>query len=747
MKLKKSLSLLLLASILITTLFAYPVFANLTITLSETTISVPEGGTFQLSVTTNATKGIDWYCGGGYADVNGSGLVTGLKAGTDTIIVTAFDGTIEYTAECTVYVYKPDGVYYIKNLNSNYYLHVEMGGITDETNVYQCNRTTSSGYELDAIDAKQLWKTHYLGEGKYSIRPYHKINMGLRVDATDSYDVDITDIGTRDTISALDYSEIWTIQWYGTGYMILQNGSRSRTLQIANASTSIYANVIVAAYANNNNCKWAFEKVENPPEGFYFYDTEYGNMDNFPSRYVAPRETLALSSSNSLDLELSVIQLSDSFDTEPVNWTSSNPEIATVVSNTGMVTGVKSGTTTITATLAHSGYSRSYTLHVTEIPNGTYYLKNIETGCFADMTTSSPNSGTAVYQYRFFEVDGIDDNGDGEADRTGVIPNDINKWTIKRYSGVYYTITAADLNASYYLSVKNGSTAVDVGIVVYTGTVDEYMKWRIEPVYATHKAGTPDDTSDDIEYQMGFKIMPKHTAYKDYVLATATSSALNEIQLLQGDYMDNDSYRDVWNVIEEFDMAIYGIDDTEYNGHDHSVSIEDIRALGAWGTFTERIDSTGTQCRRDLANHDYFIIRTHGNDDYYHATAVQLEKNGDAYLFSHEVSGMSEDSDYIHDSDDFGDLKLALWVGCETGYGGTVGFNLPVRTVARGARTSIGFNVEILCGQASSWTEKFWKCYLAGNSVELSAEVASTASGVQYSAVVICGDEDMTIYN
>ena len=478
------------------------------------------------------------------------------------------------------------------------------------------------------------------------------------------------------------------------------------------------------------------EAIQNPPEGFYFYDTENETVDSAPIRYVAPQETLPLSHSNSLNLELSVIQLSDSFYEEPVHWTSSDPEIATVVSYNGTVTGVKSGTTTITATLAYSGYSKSYTLVVTEIPNGTYYLKNIETGCFADMTTSSPNNGTAVYQYNYsdFEIYQNDD----ELVEVNFDRNSITKWELKRISGVYYTICISNLSTPYYLSVINGSTNVDVGIVVYTGTVGRYMQWKIEPVH---------ETIDNVQYIKGYKIIPAHTSFKDYVLATATSSSTNNIQLIQGDYIaDNGYYRDVWYVLKEYDMDFYAIDDGNRSRQQlpYEDSITHIVSFGGYDDLEIVTQSNATDCKADLDSSEYMIIHAHGDIAAY-ANIIKLDKDDATYLFSYDSTNLSGQSKYLgsNSNEDYSNLKLVLFMNCHSG---ETDFNFVSRIVDLGAKNAIGFIGKQDTDKAEEWQVTFWESYCAGNNIDICIRIACAASGILYSDVVVEGNVSDTIF-
>ena len=295
MKFKKYLSLLLMASILITTLCSYPVFgADVSITLNHTTVSIQEGETVQLIATTNpAGLAVDWYCGYSYADVSDSGLVTGLVAGTAIIVASVWDSNgREYTVECTVYVYVPDGVYYIKNVNSNYYLNVENCGINNGTNVNVWIQKPAAVFSVPER-LPQMWKVKYIGDGYSTIRPMHKLDKSLDVTAND---VDIWGIGTSDELDDVPSYARWAIQWYGSGYLFKNDDSRYLTMQIEGASTNNGANVVATKYSNTNNCKWVFEPITDVPTGIYFYDTINQQPLTSITRGIDVGETKTLSS-------------------------------------------------------------------------------------------------------------------------------------------------------------------------------------------------------------------------------------------------------------------------------------------------------------------------------------------------------------------------------------------------------------------------------------------------------------------
>ena len=195
------------------------------ITLNATSVDILEGGTCALTATTTpAGATVMWSTNNTVvATVSATGVVTAKKAGSATIYARFTDNGTTHTATCTVYVHIANGVYHIKNMNSNYYLHAKSGGISNLTDVYQYPKYTDSTDDVYRI--RQMWKTYYLGEGRYSIRPMHKLDMSLDVTGSN---VDIYNIGTTDTLAGVpDYTE-WTIEWYSTGYVFKNKGDNSQ---------------------------------------------------------------------------------------------------------------------------------------------------------------------------------------------------------------------------------------------------------------------------------------------------------------------------------------------------------------------------------------------------------------------------------------------------------------------------------------------------------------------------------------
>lgn len=293
------------------------------------------------------------------------GTFAARKAGVATVTATLTDGTSD---TCTVRVVMKDGVYYIQNLHSELYLSVENGGIANLTDVCQGTQYLSTTSDLYKI--RQMWKIHYLGEGRYSIRPMHKLDMGLDVTGNN---VDIYKIGADDTLSSVPPYGEWTISWDSTGYVFRNNGSDSKTMQIENASTSSGATVVASTYSTSTNCRWGLTKISSPPAGAYLYDTSREAIVTTATRAVDVGITKSLST-----LQLSAVAYSGTNLSQNFTWSSSNTAVATVDSN-GAVTGISTGKTTITGRVYRNGayHYVNYTLNVSGLliyqTENTYY--------------------------------------------------------------------------------------------------------------------------------------------------------------------------------------------------------------------------------------------------------------------------------------------------------------------------------------------------------------------------------------
>ena len=319
------------------------------------------------------------------ATVDSTGKVTAKKAGVATITASAV-GAASQT--CTVYVTIADGVYYIKNVASEYYLDAGGADLSSTTNIRQYIQVESATNKL-----AQMWKIHHLGSGLYSVRPMHKQDMGLHIS---SGDVDICSIGTTDTISGVTNDARWYIASSNEGYVFQCQGATSNTLAPKDNSLLTNAQIVPTVYSDSNSSQcWLLDHIGAPPTGVPLYDTDTGKTSSYYKRYVAPNETLTLA-----DLEINAAVYSPTTNSQSVTWSSSNPTAAMVNSTTGAVTGINpGGTTTITARTTLNGvtYSKSYTLYVT-----SYYLElysRFDDGYAVFYGETRSQSADMIYEY------------------------------------------------------------------------------------------------------------------------------------------------------------------------------------------------------------------------------------------------------------------------------------------------------------------------------------------------------------
>ena len=113
------------------------------ISLDYTTIDVQENRSFQLHADTVPSEHlVEWMSSNTeIATVSNTGLVTAKKAGKATITASIPGGP---SAVCTVYVAVPNGVFYIQNQYTEYYVHVKDGGISNLTDVCQHAQYTNN---------------------------------------------------------------------------------------------------------------------------------------------------------------------------------------------------------------------------------------------------------------------------------------------------------------------------------------------------------------------------------------------------------------------------------------------------------------------------------------------------------------------------------------------------------------------------------------------------------------------------
>jgi glucosylceramidase len=206
-----------------------------------------------------------------------------------------------------------------------------------------------------------------------------------------------------------------------------------------------------------------------------------------------------------------------------VTWTSSNNSVATVNAS-GLVTGVASGTATITVKTVDGLKTATSTITVTSVvtpPTGVfpgYYniiSRNSNKGL--DVADNATNNGARIQQYdiangggdnqRWKFVDAgagnyyiiakstqlylaIENNGTGDGvkvvQRSLANSNEF-KWTITNLGGGFYKII--NLNSGKALDVEGVSTSNGANIHVWTYVAGSNQQWQFNQVEATAKNG------------------------------------------------------------------------------------------------------------------------------------------------------------------------------------------------------------------------------------------------------------------
>ena len=556
--------------------------------ISQGDISVNEGSTQTIRATIRPSGlNVTWTSADtSVATVDSTGKVTGVHAGTTTITATATDSAgITHTASCTLTVTIPNGVYHIKNLATNYYLHVRGSRIYDNTDVYQYTRASDTANVVFRIP--QMWKITYFGGGFYTIRPLHKTEMGL--DVTDS-NVDIYSIGTADD-GNIPTRARWTINRDSTGYVFKNNGSDRLAMQSDIGSKLTFPNIVVSRYTAVSECHWELSRVSDPPTGVYWYDTANNRaFTGTPTRYVAPGETRSLSDLNLIPIFFSATAYGQNF-----NWAVGETGTVTV-GTTGGITGLTPGTVTVNGSIYSGGtlYNITYNAVATEIPiNIEYLVKNKHNGYYAGVENGTMSDGTTIQQW-------------------GMNDEKAQRWIFTHVGDGYYTIKSTSSQTSYYLGVKNDSASSGADIVLRTGSITDGMKWKIEKL----SSGS-------------YKLTAKCSQSAGYVLSASTAEYTNGPKLTQYLYGSDEDYTDEWHITDVMTLGFSTDNSTgcsckERQSYRYANKFYDEISNTPGNTFFSRVHhcnygSTRTASKNDFAVNgaisneiDFMIYMGHG---------------------------------------------------------------------------------------------------------------------------------------
>ena len=321
-----------------------------------------------------------------------------------------------------------------------------------------------------------------MGEGCYSIRPMHKLDMCLQ-----RYGLGVA-IGTRGTtenVSDLSGLAQWRISGVSSGYKL---DSRSYT------GNYLYVNGTAVSLGGTSNNVWSLVKLSSVPSGVLLYNTQ---------SWIAPESTV----------QFVAAVYSGSTLNQGVTWTSSNTDVAKVNSS-GVVTGVAAGTSVITAKSTYNtSWSKTFTVNIGDIPNGTYFFRNKETLRMLDIEGPTTNANAVIHQWQF----------------SG---HDSQQWEIELQQDGYYTIKS--VYSSLYLSVAGNSSSQNATITQLSGGTATGQRWKFTKLS-----------------NGAYKISAKCGESSNKCLAVADYTTNENGILIQHKTFTNDSnYRDEWYVSE-----------------------------------------------------------------------------------------------------------------------------------------------------------------------------------------------------
>ena len=612
------------------------------------------------------------------ATVSSSGVVTGVKAGTARINASVNDGTSTVVKQVSVYVIIENGVYYIKNNATSKYLHVNNSSIAENAGLVVSTKLTS-----DPARLAQLWRINYLGEGCYSIRPMHKLDMCLQ-----RYGLGVA-IGTRGTtenVSELSALAQWRISGVSSGYKL---DSRSYT------GNYLYVNGTAVSLGGTSNNVWSLEKLSSVPSGVLLYNTK---------NWIAPESTVtfvaAVYSGSTLN--------------QGVTWTSSNTDVATVNSS-GVITGVAAGTSVITVkSMYNTNWSCIFSIHVSAVPNGTYFIKNRETDRYLDIEGPSMAGNATIHQWDYYG-------------------HDSQKWIFELKDDGYYTIKS--VYSGLYLSVKDDSAEQNAAVIQHSGGGGLGQRWKIKKISCGAYI---------ISAKCG-ELTENCLAVGDYVIN------INGIDIKHKTYANASNYQDEWYLAPS-SVVLFGITSTHSSIKPTLENVKMDMENSGWNSVILRAgEFTADECLRDMKTPKIFVSSSHGNcirfsDQGQVCTYIILDGNSTPKcLSSHSWNNMGSNFTAINDGDDFSNLDLAIFIACHSGDGGINSNNLPSRAVEQGAKTAIGFIGNLGVAGANEFIDDFFVYLNDGYTVMEALNSAESRFGPNGLSSVLCGDGSITI--
>lgn len=517
-----------------------------------------------------------------------------------------------------------------------------------------------------AAGLRQMWKIKYLYDGRYSIRPLHKLDMGLGY----SSGVMLRKIGTSDTYSGVGTSSRWTIGYSSNGYAIQKDGSASYTLCAANNTNG--ATVTTSSTSSASIFRWLFESVGTVNNQVILYDTATEAVVTSATRAVQMGETLSLN-----DLGLTAAFVSKYSIDQAIEWSTINSSRVLVDEDTGSVTGLIGDTTaTITATHTYNGldYRSNYSLNITPLPSGTYFIRNAASNKNVDVNNGTLQNSATTRQMSF-------------------IGRDTQRWVFTHLGESVYSIKSAGSSTAYYLS---GSSSAGQLVMIATGSLTEAKKWNVRFT----ENGT-------------FVLGSEAGSNNNLALAVAQGSTSDGAVIQQLTYTDNANFEDEWLLCPEKDYALMYMG---YTVNDPLMipiinAVDDALKERNFVGYASRT-MTVTELTEHLSSSRVVSCISHGNS----TSLLCLDGN----LSIEVVDNL--------DAAAFDNLVFVYLGACSTGSGQSMySTNLVNALSEKGADAVLGFGFLIEVEETDFWSEAFMVALAEGNSIGTSMTIADVA--------------------
>lgn len=276
------------------------------------------------------------------ATVSADGVVTAVAGGSATITAKTISGG--YTASCAVSVNDPMS----ETSMINYYA---CGVFSDHSDIYlfgddMISHTNGFGWGTRLLKENWLSAVAFIGDNRYELG------------ATDGF--------TRLTTSGGNPEEEVQYGKY-TWCWAFKNTTVQSALKVASTNSPV---TIIMTDVNGNEYTLVYTK----PQTSSIISTYYKYGGEIPSVSVSgveiSPEIMTLQTGDTTQLTATVLPVDASNRT--VIWTSSNESVATV-SSSGLVVGVRGGTSTITCTTNDGGFTASCSVTVRSFPEGNAF--------------------------------------------------------------------------------------------------------------------------------------------------------------------------------------------------------------------------------------------------------------------------------------------------------------------------------------------------------------------------------------